>query len=396
MQACKANYWPDKCITLDEAVKKFKGRCVFKQYIKNKPVRWGINFFCVCCSATSYLWNAYFYVGKNDDALHVDNDISITQETVMKLLQPLSGKNHQVYMDNYYSSIPLFNELMRMDIYATGTIRTNRKGLDKRVTMTKKDEKELKKKPGTTRFSSCGRLVYAAWFDKRAVHMLSTCHPPVGTDTVEHWYPAKRGELSTTPSGKNLKHISISPIVLWYRKWMGAVDRFDQFRAYIKLEMKTSKFWHVMLWFILESALVNAYVLYKLTRQLANLEIQYSHFQFRVAVARALAQEWEGMGCVFQPTKGVISPRTLLKTKPAKKVRVSFGLKKCTRFSSNDKHLSFMESIPKLEGMKSKCRQLVCICEDCPTPGRRVTKWCKECAAPLCFPNCFQSYHTPN
>jgi hypothetical protein len=108
---------------------------------------------------------------------------------------------------------------------------------------------------------------------------------------------------------------------------MGAVDRFDQFRAYIKLEMKTSKFWHVMLWFILESALVNAYVLYKLTRQLANLEIQYSHFQFRVAVARALAQEWEGMGCVFQPTKGVISPRTLLKTKPAKKVRVSFGEK---------------------------------------------------------------------
>jgi hypothetical protein len=94
---------------------------------------------------------------------------------------------------------------MRMDIYATGTIRTNRKGLDKRVTMTKKDEKELKKKPGTTRFSSCGRLVYAAWFDKRAVHMLSTCHPPVGTDTVEHWYPAKRGELSTTPSGKHFE-----------------------------------------------------------------------------------------------------------------------------------------------------------------------------------------------
>jgi len=39
---------------------------------------------------------------------------------------------------------------------------------------------------------------------------------------------------------------------------MGAVDRFDQFRAYIKLEQKSGKFWHPMMWFIFESALVNA------------------------------------------------------------------------------------------------------------------------------------------
>ena len=128
---------------------------------------------------------------------------------------------------------------------------------------------------------------------------------------------------------------------------MGAVDRLDQFRAYIKLEMKTGKFWHVMLWFILESALVNAYVLYKVIRQLANLEVKYSNFQLRVVVAQALAQEWKGMGYVFETQQGVGSPRTLLKIKPAKKVQVAFGLKKTTRFSSNDKHLSYMESIPK-------------------------------------------------
>lgn len=68
--ACRAQYWLDVNVALDEAIKKFKGRCIFKQYIKNKPVRWGIIFFAVCCSATAYLWNAMFYLGKRkEDAL---------------------------------------------------------------------------------------------------------------------------------------------------------------------------------------------------------------------------------------------------------------------------------------------------------------------------------------
>ena len=37
--AWKENYWLDANIALDEAIKKSKDRCIFKQYIKNKPVR---------------------------------------------------------------------------------------------------------------------------------------------------------------------------------------------------------------------------------------------------------------------------------------------------------------------------------------------------------------------
>ena len=153
-------------------------------------------------------------------------------------MQPLAGKHHQAYMDNYYTSLPLFKELASMQILATGTLklRTNRKGLDPYVTVKKSEEKALKKNPGSTRFSSCGRYVYASWFDKRPVHMLSNCHQPVPgpEDVVEHWYPAKAGDQGAT-HGKVKREISISPIVRWYRKWMGGVDRFDQFYAYIRL-----------------------------------------------------------------------------------------------------------------------------------------------------------------
>lgn len=390
INACKANYWPDVCVALDEAIKKFKGRCVFKQYIKGKPVRWGIKIFCVCCSVSSYLFNAYFYIGKQED----DNtkEASVTQKTVLKLMEPLAGKNHRVYMDNYYTGIPLIRELEKMDIFTTGTVRTNRKGLDKQVTIKKTEEKHLKKKPGYTRYSSCGNLVYAAWFDKRPVHMLSNCHPPIGDDTVEHWYTAKAGEQGATETGKILKEISICPIVKWYRKWMGAVDRFDQFRAYLKFEMRSGKFWHPMMWFIVESAMVNAYILYKITRQSAKMQVLYSHFQFRLAVCMALVAEWEDMGCVYVPPemKG-LSPGTRLESVTAKKLRLSFGVDDESRYTSSDFHFGFRERIPHLDGQKSKYRQLYCVVSNC---GRRSSFWCRQCHAPLCYPECYVHYHT--
>jgi Transposase IS4 len=45
----------------------------------------------------------------------------------------LKGLNHHINMDNYYTSIPLFQKLEQMFIWCTGTVRVNRKGLDKEV-----------------------------------------------------------------------------------------------------------------------------------------------------------------------------------------------------------------------------------------------------------------------
>jgi len=55
-----------------------KGRCSFKQYIKSKPVRWGLKIFCVCCSLTGYLWNATIYIGKNNTDEDKKKEISST------------------------------------------------------------------------------------------------------------------------------------------------------------------------------------------------------------------------------------------------------------------------------------------------------------------------------
>ena len=81
--------------------------------------------------------------------------------------------------------------------------------------------------------------------------------------------------------------------------FMGAVDVCNQFRSYIKLELRSGKYWHPMMWFILESALVNAWVLYKATREAAGLAPEFTHLEFCISIALALvAAEWEAMGCV--------------------------------------------------------------------------------------------------
>jgi hypothetical protein len=392
IEACRGNFWPGANVSLDEAIKKFKGRCHFKQYIKNKPVRWGLKIFCLCCSATAYLWNAVFYLGKQVEFGKDDKETSTTFRTVMELLNPLQGLHHHVHMDNYYTSIPLFDELSTRQIWSTGTIRTNRKGLDKAVTIKKAEERQLAKQPGYCRFSSRGDLVYCAWYDKRPVHMLTNFYDVEGEDFVEHWYPAKEGEQPQTASGKVKKSIFIPPVVKQYRKNMGGVDTFDQLRSYVNLEMRSLKYWHPMMYFIFEAALVNSWVLYKSNREKAGLEVEYSHVDFRKAICIGLASEWEASGCSYRAP--CISPtKDVTENKQHKSRRsIAMSMDCGDRFTAPDKHVGFQERIPILQGSTQKRARRQMLCANC--SKHKTSQWCRKCSAPLCDTRCWIYFHT--
>jgi len=384
---CKMLFWLAQQIGIDEAIKKFKGRCSFKQYIKSKPVRWGLKIFCVCCSLTGYLWNASIYVGKNETDEDKKEEISATHSLVKSLLQPLSGRNHIVHMDNWFTSIPLFNDLAAMFIWCCGTVRVNRKGLCKDVTMKKKEESQLKKNPGTIRWASYGSLCYIAWFAKRAVHVLTNCYMPIAEDpndpsTVLHWFSEKGQKVQ--------KEIPRPPAVASYNLYMGAVDMFDQYRSYVQIELRTRKFWHPLFWFVIEAALINSWLLYKASRELALLPLEYSLFTFRKSIALALVSQWENMGC--QHKKCTISPSKSMQqsTGQSRKHLRTINMHDGTRFTSPDSHLSALEQIPLKEGSNLKVRQMRC--QQC--KQKRSVYWCKECEKPLCKGQCFQLYHT--
>jgi len=52
-------------VSIDEAMIPFKGRLRFKQYMKDKPTKWGIKVFVLADATNGYVSRLLVYTGKN-------------------------------------------------------------------------------------------------------------------------------------------------------------------------------------------------------------------------------------------------------------------------------------------------------------------------------------------
>ena len=172
-----------KMVTVDEMMVQYKGTyCPVRQYMPKKPCKWGIKIWCLADSTSKYVYNFDVYCGRTIEA-HVrvplrHGDPSLAQEVVLNLVEDLHGKGHVITMDNYFTSIPLYMELLFRGIYASGTVRLNRIGLPTALINTK-------------RFRRCqqGHLEWlmhqdreiccVMWKDKCPVLLLSTHATPI-------------------------------------------------------------------------------------------------------------------------------------------------------------------------------------------------------------------------
>lgn len=60
----KLNYSLSSCVTVDEVLVSFHGRCKFKMYMPNKSAKYRLKIMCLTDLRCHYLFNAYIYVGK--------------------------------------------------------------------------------------------------------------------------------------------------------------------------------------------------------------------------------------------------------------------------------------------------------------------------------------------
>jgi len=61
--ACEANYTPGTGCTVDESLHGFRGRCSFKQYVPNKPSKYGIKVYVLADSKTFFLVSSKISTG---------------------------------------------------------------------------------------------------------------------------------------------------------------------------------------------------------------------------------------------------------------------------------------------------------------------------------------------
>ena len=73
--------------SIDEAMIPYKGRLGFKQYIKNKPTKWGIKVFVLADVTVCYVKRLQIYSGKEAD--NSQNQVGLCTKVVLDLLSGL-------------------------------------------------------------------------------------------------------------------------------------------------------------------------------------------------------------------------------------------------------------------------------------------------------------------
>ena len=349
LEANFQKYRPEKDISLDEGGCPFKGRVAFKTYNPAKLNRFAIKTYQVCEASSGYCVAFDVYTGTDRSwSINASQDnVAVTTRTVLDTLNKANclGQGYHVYMDNYYNSPELCEELSRKKTGVCGTIKANRKGLPKAITRNLKNLKKKKNK-GECIWHRKSNMLALVWMDKRTVFTISTIHSAKMVN-VKHNF---RGEIVQKPR----------PVVD-YTKHMFGVDLSDQLLAYYSLLRKSVKWWRKLAIHLVNLAILNAYIVYKKANP------GKSHVQFRLELVQALIDQ--GLPtCTETPAQ--VTPR---------------------RTDHHKNHLverHFPELLkPKTNARKAKPYRRCNLCKGW------TRFWCPDCRTPFCAAPCFGTYH---
>ena len=171
-------YSPRQQLSLDEGMIPTKNRLTIKQYIRDKPVRWGIKSFLLCEAKTGYILEAEIYTGRVKDR-HWPL-LGSAGSVVRRLVEnsQVTNKNHMLFMDRFYNSDALFHLLKNeLGVLAAGTVMRSRKHYPKEL------GRRLTER-GRYEFWCRGALCAIAWKDRKAIHFLSNYHDLRRASTV--------------------------------------------------------------------------------------------------------------------------------------------------------------------------------------------------------------------
>jgi len=94
--------------------------------------------------------------------------LTATRATVTNLTRGVEGFSHKLYMDNFFSSPDLYDDLAQKKNFCCGTVRLHRKGMPKDL-----KPNTLTLKRGDIRVRTRGDLTAVVWKDKRDVCLLT-------------------------------------------------------------------------------------------------------------------------------------------------------------------------------------------------------------------------------
>ena len=249
----------------------------------NKPIKQGYKIYGIADHGYIFNW-VWSSRGKGLQALFKHPNLTPTGSLVRSLVLSLPRQRLAIYLDNYFTSIPLFQELRNCGFGAVGTTRPHMQ--------LPSNFKVLK-----TRFASSlawntliakvvDNTLCLAWQDNNIVLALSSIHTVDQVDDFRAKVRKRPAKTSTNGrivrqifGDKHTKELHIPRFIDDYNQYMGGVDLANQFREAYETHRATQRNWWALFYWLLDMACINAYRLYLLH---TTEERPLNHLQFRI------------------------------------------------------------------------------------------------------------------
>lgn len=102
---------PPEVLYIDESLIPFCEQIIYRQYLEQNKLKYGINIFKLCCNR-GYTYNFHVYNGKALDKQNIT-----PSNIVMSLFKNLFHKGHTLCTNNWYTSVNLANNLVRKNTF---------------------------------------------------------------------------------------------------------------------------------------------------------------------------------------------------------------------------------------------------------------------------------------
>ena len=151
-------YLPGTDLTVDEQLVAFRGRCPFQQYMPNKPAKYGVKIWWACDAETSYPLAGEVYLGRQ---LGTERDVNQGARVVKALTEKWLQSGRNIVSDNFFTSIPLAEDLFAQNMTLVGTIRKNKSNVPAKTTTAQRREER------SSIFGFCDNLTLVSYVPKK-------------------------------------------------------------------------------------------------------------------------------------------------------------------------------------------------------------------------------------
>lgn len=237
-------------VAVDEQMIPFSGVCQMKQFVRGKPNPEGLKNF-VCATPKGLVLDFEIYQGKNTFLDFDVKNLGVGPSAVVRLSRSLLSGT-RIYIDRYFTTIPLLDYMLNKSILVTGTIMKSR--VPRSINLTsEKIMARLGRGSSEQTVRSDGKVNVVQWYDMKSILLASTLLQIEPQDTCKRW------------SKKDSKylHIPRPDVVKKYNECMGGIDLIDRMISYYRMGTRTKKWTVKTIFHLFDLGIANAWILYR-------------------------------------------------------------------------------------------------------------------------------------